>query len=1321
MGVTGLWKLVEPCGSPVPVETLEGKILAVGTYNNLSTVCYINCLFGILISDISIWLHQVVKGFQDSKGSLLPHAHLLGLFHRLCKLLYYRIRPVFVFDGCVPHLKRDTISRRQQQRSKLNNEADRIQALLLQSLAKERVVQQALGVNAELLMKSPSKRKNKSNKNENEKDDIFKLPDLPAGSDTKKDHYYKDSSTSSFSELSEEDCSFNDSNPWREYNANIQAIDVRSEHFKSLPPEVRHEILVDIKDTRKQSSWGRLHELPSSSNEFSTFQMKRLLKRRAVQESIEETEKEMGEQALTFTDLQNFFTEEGILDPENIPQNAKPVCSDEAVRFMLVRDLRKNLLREDKDKNKTTSISEKNDVNAEPSVSEKKDAPKSEEPAGSNKSLGKEYNTDLELAIALSMEDEAEPVYSKEDYEYNSNENLKLNRQQRNQLRNAAIGPARTYMIEYGGFNDEEVGGIMEKTQVEYDVENEECDIAKAIVASLNDISTECKEENTKDEKPCKRDESKKPLEECSQEICLRVSDDSETDSDLEEVVDNFPATCKNVPKLEVIIKTQDTILPEDDLFSDIFVPKTENSTEIDAENVVTERTNSDEHYETIVLDNSQTESIGGYNTENRDKNSEKCLQKTDPKTTITFENIPTTTQMSSILDDLKKQANDIKNIHLADVNTTEPKGELISKNEIIEIYDSDDQKSKHNSENREMESSGGYSTEIQDENFGKILQKTTITLENIATTAQMASILDDLKQQADDVKNINLDDVNITEPKEKLNEIIEIYDSDDQKLKHEITPSKSPKFKTPTKNKSISEYFETKYVVKRTPESNHKRKEEEQTSEVKSPFFVKKSPSSHRKGSATKINENSLHGQKLSKASKTLFRNSSKSPKNEGELEKNDVVLSEEDLLKNAANALKEQKSTEQLEVMASELAKERRDLENERNRQDRMGTAINQNMQTECQQLLRLFGIPYIIAPMEAEAQCAFLESVRLTHGTITDDSDIWLFGGRTVYKNFFEQNKHVLKFEADTISHAFNCDREKLIQLACLVGSDYTTGIHGIGTVTALEILAAFSMATKQTKEACDEQSITTATVLSALYRFRDWFKTHKDSAQGSSIRLNLRKKLKNIELNDGFPNPAVIEAYLSPTIDDSKASFNWGYPDIESIHAFTKKVFGWTTIKTDEMLKPVLKRINDKQTQSSIRNYFTIKSALNTRGLKVSKRVQKAIETMAGKLNESETEELVTKKTKPKCRKKQTETAKTDENLANSVADVPSTSSVLTRATCERSPRIPESNPVIPQREKQKDIMRKNKEKAAAVLKKSKSSIPTRKDNKKRRTD
>lgn len=32
MGVTGLWKLIDQSGKPVPLDTLENKILAVGKY-----------------------------------------------------------------------------------------------------------------------------------------------------------------------------------------------------------------------------------------------------------------------------------------------------------------------------------------------------------------------------------------------------------------------------------------------------------------------------------------------------------------------------------------------------------------------------------------------------------------------------------------------------------------------------------------------------------------------------------------------------------------------------------------------------------------------------------------------------------------------------------------------------------------------------------------------------------------------------------------------------------------------------------------------------------------------------------------------------------------------------------------------------------------------------------------------------------------------------------------------------------------------------------------------------------------------------------------
>ena len=48
--------------------------------------------------------------------------------------------------------------------------------------------------------------------------------------------------------------------------------------------------------------------------------------------------------------------------------------------------------------------------------------------------------------------------------------------------------------------------------------------------------------------------------------------------------------------------------------------------------------------------------------------------------------------------------------------------------------------------------------------------------------------------------------------------------------------------------------------------------------------------------------------------------------------------------------------------------------------------------------------------MAPTEAEAQCAALNEQELTQGTITDDNDIFLFGGRKVYRHFFSQDREV-----------------------------------------------------------------------------------------------------------------------------------------------------------------------------------------------------------------------------------------------------------------------------------------------------------------------
>ena len=90
---------------------------------------------------------------------------------------------------------------------------------------------------------------------------------------------------------------------------------------------------------------------------------------------------------------------------------------------------------------------------------------------------------------------------------------------------------------------------------------------------------------------------------------------------------------------------------------------------------------------------------------------------------------------------------------------------------------------------------------------------------------------------------------------------------------------------------------------------------------------------------------------------------------------------------------------SRAELERIQLDLARDQDELVAERGRQERLGASISDQMYADCQELLQLFGLPWLVAPSEAEAQCAFLDMNGLTHGTITDDSDIWVFGGQRV----------------------------------------------------------------------------------------------------------------------------------------------------------------------------------------------------------------------------------------------------------------------------------------------------------------------------------
>lgn len=256
-----------------------------------------------------------------------------------------------------------------------------------------------------------------------------------------------------------------------------------------------------------------------------------------------------------------------------------------------------------------------------------------------------------------------------------------------------------------------------------------------------------------------------------------------------------------------------------------------------------------------------------------------------------------------------------------------------------------------------------------------------------------------------------------------------------------------------------------------------------------------------------------------------------------------------------------------EELKQLRTQQKKDRRDADE-----------VTQTMISECQHLLSLFGLPYVTAPMEAEAQCAELVQLGLVDGIVTDDSDTFLFGGTRVYKNMFNAAKYVECYLAQDLTAEFSLTREKMIAIAQLLGSDYTTGIPGIGPVTALEILAEFQ----------------------DLDGFREWWTGVQDGtiSKAEDAKAPFRRRFRKNQgtklfLPPSFPDPRVAEAYLKPEVDSDPEPFQWGVPDLAALRTFLSSQIGWSWERTDEVLVPVIRDMNRREkegTQANITHFF-----------------------------------------------------------------------------------------------------------------------------------
>ncbi|KAK4059210.1 hypothetical protein Trihar35433_11097 [Trichoderma harzianum] len=1119
MGVNGLWTVIQPCARPTNLATLNRKRLAV---------------------DASIWIYQFLKAVRDKEGNALRNSHIVGFFRRICKLLWFGIQPVFVFDGGAPALKRATIQKRKQRREGRREDAVRtagkLLAIQMQRLAEEeeekrkREKERPRPVEPEEEIPEASElvyveeigmsQQERMRNRKFYKQDAYHLPELEGGiaSMGKPD----DPRIMSVEELEEYARQFNNGEDINLYD--FSKIDFDGDFFKSLPPPDRYNILNAARlrsRLRMGLSKEQLDDMFPDRMAFSRFQIER------VQERNHLTQRLMYEIGMSGTDL-------------TLGVNAR-IAGERDREYILVKNegveggWALGVVSKDKD---VGEAHKPIDVDALQFQYQTKEEESEEEDFEDVPIVGVNRLPKLPQSDAASFQ-AAQDISSRRQQYYASHRQDAANDE----------GVNEDSLFVGGRLDPTE--NIIEEQPTEHMHSEEERDLNLAIALSLQSQHGIGREsEDNIDEDEDVRDEPKwtqipveapKPIGRSSGSMIAHIvnnranaavpkrqeppvseekAKESDSDDDMQAILAKSRKMKKPQPKPAFENKKNPfdgpLPFPKLDWGSSLFAKKkTPQETPI----VVTAGGDDGQPDK----EGEQEDGLGG------------GFEVVEPQQEDGPKPLPPwlVDNDTDIREAIKKQQDVEREINAQDRAEAEEEENLRRKelrDKLIEIP----------SEDEDDDASDDV----------KIIE--------IPLSPEPAPI------SSPTVDKVSEDDLNV-EPS---------------------TTEPAPEEKGRVESESPEPEFEEIPILEAPTAPTPPVVEAQESHDSPEPEFEDVQP----------VDSTVAQGDPQADAflieSLPLGQ-----PPADGIADDDDLFAEveydefsdpeDEELLAQMAEEAEEharfaselnKKSTQQNK---EDYERELRALRNQQKKDRRDADEVTQTMITECQALLRLFGIPYITAPMEAEAQCAELVRLGMVDGIVTDDSDTFLFGGTRVYKNMFNSNKFVECYVGADLDKEMSLSRDQLISLAQLLGSDYTEGLPGVGPVTAVEILSEFPG-----KDGLD--------------KFREWWKEvqsqtrPKEADASSSFRRKFRKsQATKLFLPLGFPSPAVYEAYLHPMVDSSTEPFQWGVPDVAGLREYLMATIGWGKERTDEVLVPVIRDMNKREiegTQSNITRFF-----------------------------------------------------------------------------------------------------------------------------------
>jgi flap endonuclease-1 len=134
-------------------------------------------------------------------------------------------------------------------------------------------------------------------------------------------------------------------------------------------------------------------------------------------------------------------------------------------------------------------------------------------------------------------------------------------------------------------------------------------------------------------------------------------------------------------------------------------------------------------------------------------------------------------------------------------------------------------------------------------------------------------------------------------------------------------------------------------------------------------------------------------------------------------------------------------------------------------------MTSRLTREMAEEARELLRLMGLPIVLAPGEGEAQASHMAVKESVWAAASKDYDCLLFGAPRLLRFLTISGKEFLPsrgaFRAITpelidtaaLLQHYAITREQLIDIAILIGTDFNEGVKGIGPKKALKLATEF----------------------------------------------------------------------------------------------------------------------------------------------------------------------------------------------------------------------------------------------------------------------